>query len=53
MERILLKQLLMCGKRICSWCKKVLGDAPNIKGDTHTICPDCFEKMKKDLTNNK
>jgi predicted nucleic acid-binding Zn ribbon protein len=49
MSRIKLKQLLMCGRRICAWCKKDMGNAPGIEGDTHTICPACYDKMKKKL----
>ncbi len=40
--------------RICSWCGKVLGtkpdyypDQPDRKSETHTICPDCLEKLGK------
>lgn len=33
------------GDRICSWCKKKMGNNPDVKGgDTHTICPDCMKK---------
>lgn len=37
-------------KRICSWCLKVMGDAPpGTTGDTHGICPDCEAKMNQEL----
>lgn len=32
----------MCGKRICAWCKRVIGEVPELTdGDTHGICPRC------------
>ena len=43
-------------KRICSWCKKSLGDVPGTDDEglvTHGICPDCaaklFSQMGEDL----
>jgi DNA-directed RNA polymerase subunit RPC12/RpoP len=33
-------------RRVCSWCSKDLGgDGDEI---THTICPECEEKMLRD-----
>jgi len=48
-----MKSLLVCGKVICAWCKKVLSDAPNLKKDTHTICPECRDRMMKDIESSK
>lgn len=32
------------GRIICAWCGKYLGEKEGIDGDTHGICPDCYEK---------
>jgi len=30
------------GKRICAWCKRVIGEIPElVSGDTHGICHTC------------
>ena len=31
--------------RVCGWCKKVLGDNPDVDAVTHGICDDCAQKM--------
>jgi len=36
------------GKRICAWCKKVMGEKPKVQGVTHGICDECAAKMLKD-----
>jgi hypothetical protein len=41
------------GRRICAWCKKIMGDAPDVNGDTHGICPDCKKKMLKNYSGKK
>jgi hypothetical protein len=33
----------MNGRRICAWCKKVLGPSQTDQ-DTHGICEECQEK---------
>jgi hypothetical protein len=42
-------------KIICSWCQKFMGtkeceglnhESPNI---THSICPECYEKVMRDM----
>jgi hypothetical protein len=32
--------------RICSWCKKVIGEKEPLddKSITHSICPECIKK---------
>jgi len=34
-------------KIVCSWCGKDMGEKPPYedKGITHTICPECYEKV--------
>lgn len=32
----------MTGKRICAWCRRVIGEIPELtNGDTHGICLTC------------
>lgn len=36
-------------QRICSWCGKYMGEKnEEEEGITHTICPECEEKMLQD-----
>jgi hypothetical protein len=44
----LVAQHLNEGKRICAWCKKVMGENPKVQGVTHGICDECAAKMLKD-----
>lgn len=41
------------GRRVCAWCKKDMGEAPGLSGDTHGVCPACKEKVKKDFSKKK
>jgi hypothetical protein len=36
----------------CSWCQEYLGEKEplEIKDETHTICPSCYQKNIKDKT---
>jgi len=33
----------MSGRRICAWCGRDLGPAPDIDGETSGICDACYE----------
>lgn len=35
------------GRRICAWCQTPLGKILNVEGDTHGICPKCYEAVRK------
>lgn len=43
-----LTEVLVEARRICSWCKKDLGQFTGDK-DSHGICPECKEKMMADI----
>ena len=34
------------GRKICSWCGKILGEIPGLEFDTHGICEECLHKEK-------
>lgn len=40
------------GKRICSWCKKDMGQSPT-DSDTHGICPDCEKGFNDEIEQMK
>jgi DNA-directed RNA polymerase subunit RPC12/RpoP len=35
-------------KRICAYCKKIVGYNEHVAQDTHTICPPCKERVLKE-----
>ena len=42
------------GRRVCAWCRKDLGAVRDGKpGDSHGVCPDCLEKLIKDVPSKK
>jgi len=41
-------------KRVCSWCvppRRIGGSPVPLVGTTHTLCPDCSQKIKADKSN--
>ena len=41
-------------KRVCSWCKKDMGEKEPLsdKSITHGVCSKCLEKLTKEVENN-
>ena len=37
-------------KRVCSWCKKDMGEKPGPDGQvTHGVCDECAKEMEEEL----
>ena len=43
------KEKMTEGRAVCAWCKKDMGERPDIDGITHGVCPDCLEKNRAHL----